>query len=275
MIALGLIIQILVLFLERRRQELLAKSETPVGWWSRTAAKLRPQHFVLLVVGWLGLFVWQQQSEQLRRDAELLKELQKQVHNYSARLGLANSSVIPSIYGDPPVPFRPRHAKALTHDYYRGNCERNAQLFNNGRYRTCSFRVALCDRSGQDLHYGDLVPESGMRVCFELIRAPKTAPQLFSPEIIDSVFLSPVHINKATPWADAQAITLQTIEPDQKWQALFPVNWKSDQQDGHTEQMIYVYKGRRDNDTVTGEPHYAFRYDLTIKNGRLGEESEV
>ena len=75
-----------------------------------------------------------------------------------------------SPFGHPPVPIRPDHPKQVAGTYYRGNCERNPSLFNNGNYLTATFRVSVCDSQHRDLQVGDAIPTDGLFVRMELER---------------------------------------------------------------------------------------------------------
>jgi hypothetical protein len=185
-------------------------------------------------------------------------------------------------FGFPPTPERPHHPKRIAGTYYRGNCERNAALFNNGNYLTAKFHVDLCDDQRNRLDVGNPIPAGGMYVRFALERSPNTTPVLYSPGIIKSVFLServlPSPGSEGEPDADrkveAPIVRLQIVEPDWKWQALVPI-LPRDPSATRVSGLIYVSKGSPDAMPPTGASHYAIRYDLVIDDGRLSPESDL
>ncbi len=76
-----------------------------------------------------------------------------------------------TVYGYPPKPVRLDPEESVTRTYYRGNCERNSELFNNGNYLTAIFRVNLCDQQHYPLEIGDPVPADGLLLRWEIERA--------------------------------------------------------------------------------------------------------
>jgi mono/diheme cytochrome c family protein len=179
-----------------------------------------------------------------------------------------------SAFGSPPIPFRLDEPKQIKGTYYRGNCERNAQLFNNGNYLTAIFRISLCDEKRQPLELGDPDPIGGVYVRMELERAPGTAEGFFSREMIGSVFLSKeFYHNSSEPLRDAPT-RLDTLEEGKRWVSCFPVG----PPEAPTEPrkgVIYVYTGRIDKGTARGDPQYAIVYDLHFHDGKLTDDSDL
>lgn len=175
---------------------------------------------------------------------------------------------ITDIFGLPPVPPRPNHSRRLHGSYYRGNCERNHKLFNYGNYLTATFHVGLCDKQGRLLEYNDAVPQDGLFVKFELVRAPNTAPALYSETIMGAVELANVYEESPEEGGPGR-VPLEVVEPEQKWEAYFPIDLPDDFAAGETShsELIYVYKGKM--------AHYGIKCDLVLKGGRIAEESEV
>ena len=97
--------------------------------------------------------------------------LEAQLAKLDSRLTMPHNRWEGTIFGYPPVPPRPNHPKRVSATYYRGNCERNKELFNGGNYLTATFRVALCDASRHPLEVGDAVSDS-LLVRIEIERAP-------------------------------------------------------------------------------------------------------
>ncbi|MFO1022868.1 MAG: c-type cytochrome domain-containing protein [Planctomycetales bacterium] len=179
------------------------------------------------------------------------------------------------IYGFPPKSTRPDYPRQIEGTYYRGNCERSPQLFNNGNYRTATLRIGLCDARHQPLKYGDPIPKDGLFVRFEVDRAPRTTGILFTPEIIASIFLS------SEPYEDQEqplkkpVIHLEATKENQTWVAYYPIGLPQPGSGKDLAGTIYVYKGTVTEEKVRGEIHYGIQYDLTIENEKLGKDSDL
>jgi len=176
-------------------------------------------------------------------------------------------------FGYPPIPFRPDQPKQLAGTYYRGNCERNPSLFNNGNYLTAIFRVSICNSKHENVQAGDPIASDGLFVRMELERAPGTTDALYSKEMIGSVFLAKQFFETVETPIKEPVIRLETLEEGRRWVAYFPVGplHGTLQAKG----LIYVYTGRVENDMARGDPHYAIQYDLQIIDGKLTAESDL
>lgn len=179
-------------------------------------------------------------------------------------------------YGDPPMPFRPGHAKRLRGTYYRGNCERSPELFNYGNYLTAMFHVSLCDAAEKPIDFGDQVAGRELFVRFEIERAPNTTSRLFTEEIMNSVFLTPqIYSDESSPLLD-QPIKLHHIAAEQRWAASVPIGAiPPEVNDEKLSGLIYVYTGRVLDETIRGTMELGIRYDLAIAGGKLQNGSEV
>ena len=175
-------------------------------------------------------------------------------------------------FGYPPQPMRPKHPKRLSGTYYRGNCERNPDLFNGGNYLTALFRVSLRDGNDRPLVAGDAWPERGAHIWFEIERAPKTTDKLFSKELMSSVFLTETFVESVGVELQEPAIRLDTLAPAQLWGARYPLGAPND---GVLKGLIYVNTGRITDGKAHGDPSYAIKYDLEIKDGKLTDASDV
>jgi hypothetical protein len=171
------------------------------------------------------------------------------------------------------MPFRPDHPKQLAGTYYRGNCERNPDLFNNGNYLTATFRIELCDSEHRPVAVGDPLPTGGLMVRVEIERAPGTAEVLFSKPMMASVFFSEKFYGYDSQESQEEPQQLETLEDAQRWVAYFPLG--SPDAAGKMKGLIYMYTGRTDKGVIRGDPHYAIRYDLEIVDGKLGAESAL
>ena len=179
-----------------------------------------------------------------------------------------------TVYGYPPKPVRPDHPKQVSGTYYRGNCERNPELFNNGNYLTAIFRLALCDSRHEPIVVGDAAEPADLYVRIEIERAPGTSEVLFSEELMSNVFLTSTFYDNLPRPVDAPPVRLHVVKPEQQWEAYFPV--RSSEHEGRLEGVIYVYAGRLNEDgTAHGDPHIGVRYDLFIEDGRLSNKSDL
>jgi len=187
---------------------------------------------------------------------------------------IQKSQWVHTVYGYPPVPIRPDQPPEITRTYYRGNCERNPQLFNGGNYLTAIFRVTVCDDEHQTLKIGDPFPKQGqLWIRVETERAPGTADALFSKELMEGVFLSQ-HFYESTlqPLRD-EPVHLQTLSEGKLWVAFVPIGQPDDNQ--RLSGLIYMCTGRVEKGMIRGEPHYGVKFDIKIENGKLAEGSDV
>ncbi len=217
----------------------------------------------LLTVGAMAMVTMR--GHQLGVEAELAK--------WKAMGARYASSWTRTIYGYPPKPLRPGHDKQIAGTYYRGNCERNPELFNNGNYLTATFRVSLCDAAHGPIQLGDALPPQGLLLRMELERAPGTADALYSKEMIASVFLSETFLDASVHDVDLEVTRLEILEDGQRWVAYVPL--KRPDAAGRCDGLIYVYTGHIEPGKTRGEPHYAIQYSLIFKDGRLDAESDV
>lgn len=176
-------------------------------------------------------------------------------------------------FGYPPIPFRPDHPKQLAGTYYRGNCERNPGLFNNGNYLTAIFRVSICNSQHENVQAGDPIASDELFVRMELERAPGTTDTLYSKELIGSVFLAKQFFEPVETPIKEPVIRLETLEEGRRWVAYFPVGPIRDTL--QVKGLIYVYTGRVEDGMARGDPHYAIQYDLQIVDGKLTADSDL
>ena len=186
-----------------------------------------------------------------------------------------NSSWTNSIYGSPPRPFRPDHPKQVAGTYYRGNCERNAELFNNGNYLTAIFRVSLCNSEHAQISVGDPLPTDGILLRLEIERRPGTTDFLYSEDLMASVFLSShFYDDRPTMLAD-QPAQLESLEEGRRWVAFVPLGTPDAM--GNLQGLIYVYTGHVDKVTnsARGTIYYGISYDLKFADGKLTADSDL
>ena len=206
----------------------------------------------------------------------MMRAHQQKLNQHIAKLqkgfDAAQSRFANTVYGFPPVPIRPDEPKQLARTYYRGNCERNPELFNGGNYLTATFHIRMCDAQDRTLDVGD-APSEGMYLRIELVRAPGTPDDLFSKGMIDSVFLSEKYYEANSSELADLPIRLETLEEGQRWLARCPIEPPTAAKPAGG--LIYLYTGRIEKGIARGDAHYGIRYDLDCKNGKLTADSNV
>lgn len=190
-----------------------------------------------------------------------------------ASRNLVRSPWFNTVYGWPPRPLRPEHPKQVAGTYYRGNCERNPDLFNGGNYLTAIFRVSLCGREHQQLDVDQPLPDGGVFVRLDIERAPGTTDLLFSKELMDSVVLVRNFYEIPDNRLKEKPVRLETLEPDKRWVAYFPLEIPPDAVNLIGE--IYVYTGQVHEDMLAGTLHYGIGYELRFSDGKLSPESDL
>ncbi len=185
----------------------------------------------------------------------------------------ASSPWSSTVYGYPPRPVRMDRPKRLSATYYRGNCERNPELFNYGNYLTSIFHVSLCDREHRPLGVGDVVPRDGVFLRCEIQRAPGTTDLLFSPEAMAAVMFTPQHHESKESQLEEEPTRLETLEPGQRWVAYVPLKTPFERKPWAD--VIYVYTGQVKDGKVHGTLHYGIAYQLIIADDKLTAESDL
>ncbi len=185
-----------------------------------------------------------------------------------------NSAWTHTIYGWPPKPVRFDGPPQVNRTYYRGNCERNPELFNGGNYLTATFRVSLCDGQRRPLEIGQPIPTDDILLRCEIDRAPGTTDLLFSEEAMGSTLLTE-HFHELTDKrAKMPPARLEVLEPMWRWVAYVPVGLPD--QSRNVEGVIYMYTGRISPEGVlAGTPHYGIQYVLKVADGKLSPESDL
>jgi hypothetical protein len=183
----------------------------------------------------------------------------------------------------------PQLTGALDATYYRGNDERNPLMFNNGRYRTCTFRVSLEDAAGMPVRPGADVESRELFVKFELRRAPFTADEFFSADRMAGVRLfaraaqplmgPPRAAGLSAPRATPGGMPLTVVKPDWVWEARYPVG--SFPSDGGVQELsgVLVVCPEVSESLVAGTEwtgaHYGIPYHLRAEDGRLTATSRL
>ena len=66
---------------------------------------------------------------------------------------------------------------------------------------------------------------------------------------------------------------LETIDPGERWIAYWLI--ETDVVNTTASGLVYMYKGRIVDGAGVGTPHYAIKYDLTIRGGEIQPDSEL
>ena len=234
------------------------------------AKKISPAIPLTLLCGYLGYEVWSLQH-QLH-----LTQLEDELH-YATFYD----------FGYPPVPRRADTEKRVAASFYRGNDERSPKLFNEGNYRTATFHVTLCDAGGHAIAANDGLPNSELFVRLEIERPPFTPDFLYTPDVMNTMFLtmeSDKFLGSNRPAADR--VNLTETEPMQRWEALFPVKRMPSccrESEESLRGTIYVCQEQYADSWLSFLPkrrsgsrfHYGICYDLTVEDDRLAAESDV
>jgi len=235
------------------------------------ARKISPVIPLVVLAGYLGYEVWSLQH-QLH-----LQQLEDEIH-YATFYD----------FGYPPVPRRPETEKRLSASFYRGNDERSPKLFNEGNYRTATFHVSVCDATGRTLDPEASLPDSELFVRLEVERPPFTPDFLYSPEMMNTMFLTAecdrfLEVN--APAKDR--VTLTEIEPMQRWEALYPLERLHSCCCGTNGERlrgtIYVCQEQYADAWMPFLPqrrsgsrfHYGIGYDLQVSDDKLSAESDI
>lgn len=240
----------------------------PRGGWLRALAAVPRSWFLVAtllfaIVFWIAFY----QSTALRADGQVAA-LQQQVSSLRAALN-----------GPPPGangevhPVRPPHPPRLGGEYYRGNDERNPELFNGGFYRTAVMRVALCRKDRSVLAWGDEVHGPTAWIKFEIEQAPSAASALFADQIWDDTYLSerPVGYRVETP--EREVIRFAPVGRRQ-WAAYYPIDLPASGT-GQVKNTISIYRGSLSDGKIAGQAHYAAEYSLQLTDGRIEQDSEL
>ncbi len=174
---------------------------------------------------------------------------------------------------EPPRAVRPHHPPRLGGEYYRGNDERNASLFNGGFYRTATMRVALCDEDHRELRWNDPAAGPHFLVRFQVEQSPYTTPLLFNDAVWNETFVSDVPPGGNVADADEQVVRFTSIAAG-LWEAWYPITVDAGGAAPATGR-IYIYRGAINDRKLQAQPHYAAEFSLVLRDGRIADTSEL
>ena len=168
----------------------------------------------------------------------------------------------------------PMHPRRLGGVYYRGNDERDAQLFNGGFYRTAKFEIWLTDESGRHFQWGDK-PTGDLFVEFEIERAANTTGELFNDDIMSVIGLSNHFQSSDDPDGRPKVegfTSMKTLEPDQSWRCRYPIGNFNDL----TDQQKLTGKLFVVQNTSKPKAHYAIEFEIfRDEKGVITESSQL
>ena len=179
-------------------------------------------------------------------------------------------------YGEPLIPSRSKGDPSLKSTFYRGNDERNPNLYNGGNYRTAEFYIDLCNNDGQSVNYDSQVSADNLFIRVTIKRSPNTAEYFWKKERMDGIYVTK-NSGKFHWTKDKVTDSVQLIETEHEnsWKFRYPlINFHTD---NHIMGIIYLCEKRKsDNgDLIGGRFHYAFQFNLEINDDTLDTMSDV
>lgn len=269
-----LILQFCLLFVERWRQANLAGrkwTQQGLGRCFQFCAAFQIWHYLLIQACMFSTLLLLVTIGQHRKRLELEQALAEL--KLTAPVGGQPTTY--SVYGNPPVPKHPGHAPALSHVYYRGNCERSPKLFNGGNYRTATLRIAVVDELGRELQVGDKIHPRNFRILFELERPRGTTDALYGDSISRGVFLTSQFLSDQKRRLEKPLFRLNATIPGWKWSTVVRIQEPEDEHASSLQGLIYVYQGSVENNAARGTVHYGIKYNIRLNQFVIQPESEI
>ena len=261
-ISLLIVICLLFLLLERKKRSRAEKlgASRDLCWWE----KLNGFHLTSFLLMFLMWNIAEMKHYQFQNATAKLERLKK----ISTLRVERTEPIEPYATG---IPERIRHKKSLAKTYYRGNCEYNDKLYNQGNYRTATFQLWLSDANGNRLKVGDPLPNDQYLIQLEMTRAKGAAKSLFSPNVMGTIFVTTNSENHN----DMEPIIAQfeNTVPLQKWQCTIPV--QADEFPHEEPIVFHVCKGDVVGDEGAGKPHYGIVFEVGLDDGKLTNQSDL
>lgn len=252
---------LLFLLLERWKKSRAKRGESgPRRWWE----KLNSFHLTSLLLFFL-LWNFAEMKHYQSQDALAKLERLKQIS------GMRVEKPKPIERVETGIPVRIRHKKSLAKTYYRGNCEHNDALYNQGNYRTATFELWLSDTDGNRLEVGDRLPDDQYLIQLEMTRAKGAAKSLFTPNVMNTVFATTNSVNHQN--LSPNIAQFKIIEPFQKWQCTIPV--QADEHPIDEPIIFHICKGDVFEDEGSGKPHYGLVFEADLEEGKLTDQSDL
>ena len=179
-------------------------------------------------------------------------------------------------YGEPLIPSRSKENPSLQSNFYRGNDERNPNLYNGGNYRTAEFYIDLCNDEGQSINYESQVSADNLFIRVAIKRSPNTAEYFWKKERMDGIYVTK-NSGKFHWTKDKVTDSVQLIETEHEnsWKFRYPlINFHTD---NHIMGIIYLCEKRKSDNgkLIGGRFHYAFQFNLEINDDTLDTMSDV
>jgi len=214
----------------------------------------------LLMIIALAYLYWL--TTQLTKENEALRSRLQQANAYQS------APLIEIDKSNLPLPPHPMHPPRLGGQYYRGNDERSDSLFNGGFYRTATIDLRLVDSTGRRLQWNDATSDN-LEIEIQIRRAPKATRELFTSRVRERVSIE--HYCQSTDFNDKLKFT--AVKEEELWKARIPLprrdKWTGDQAQG----MVYLMFGTQPGEDQFPRPHFAIRYDLLVRDGKISDES--
>ena len=224
-------------------------------------------------------------AEQSEKATAFVKVELEEFENFKTRhLRQRDLWLIRNQFGNPPQPARLHNAEpSLARTYYRGNCERDSELFNGGNYRTGLLELSLTDRNGDALEPGRSVIPDDLWIQLDISRSPGTVERLYIPEMMTRMFISHELHSRRKEQLQKSIVRLETLKPLWKWRFRYPISdylqetvEEAVKERGEFKGVVYLQQGRFEGDFVEScRPHYAVAWKIEIENGTLSEASDV
>ena len=233
----------------------LRRSQGNSPWSSR----LKTIVIILLIFLCLATYVhYDAKHKDALAETEAVKA---QLLTYTGPLEFAHSLSAP----------HPMHPPRLGGVYYRGNDERDRQLFNGGFYRTAQLEIWLTDGEGQRLQWGD-EPSGDLFIDFVIKRAANTTGELFTDQVMSVVGLTDdVRITDGARHRTeiGRVIPMETLEPDQRWRSRYRIGSSKDRKE--ISGKFYLVQN-----TSNPKAHYAIEFEITIDDsGAITNQSQL
>ena len=179
-------------------------------------------------------------------------------------------------YGEPLIPSHPKNGPSLQSKFYRGNDERNPNLYNGGNYRTAEFDIGLCDNEGNPISYNSQVSEDDLFLKVTISRAPNTAEYFWKKDRMNGIYVTK-NSGKFHWTRDKVTDSIQLIETDKEksWEFRYPL--EKFHTGNRIKGILYLCEKRKSNNgsLLGGRFHYAFQFNLKINDNILDPESDV
>ena len=179
-------------------------------------------------------------------------------------------------YGEPLIPSHPKTDPSLQSKFYRGNDERNPNLYNGGNYRTAEFDIGLCDNGGNPINYNSQVAADNLFLKVTISRAPNTAEYFWKKERMNEIYVTK-NSGKFHWTRDKITDYVQLIETDKEksWEFRYPL--EEFHKGNHIKGILYLCEKRKSTNgsLLGGRFHYAFQFNLKINDDNLDAESDV